>query len=99
MSINAHTSSSAAGREFPTLGSADHPVTSTTRARLFVTGPFTRTSAWSTGRLMRSVHAKGMGSTSTLCGLSTASWTTLWEVPFVATRLKGACPTCRMLSD
>ena len=99
MSISAHTSSSSAGREFPTLGSVDHPVTSTTRARLFVTGPVTRTSAWSTGKLMRSVHAKAMGSISTLCGLPTASWATLWEVPFVAARFQGACPTCRMLSD
>lgn len=83
------------GREFPVLGSRDHPVTPATRARYFVTGPFTRTAAWSSARLMHFVHAKEMGSLLTACGVSAGSWETLWDAPFFPQGLQAACPTCR----
>lgn len=84
------------GREFPVLGSREHPVTPATRARYFVTGPFTRTAAWSSARLMHFVHAKEMGSSTTACGASAVTWATLWDVPFSVQGLQAACPTCRL---
>jgi hypothetical protein len=99
MSISFIGTPEARGREFPTLGSENHPVTATTRARFFVTGPFARTDAWSSARHMKCVHAKAVGSTVTVCGLATHSWTTLWEFPFKACRLQGACQTCLKLVE
>jgi hypothetical protein len=61
-----------------------------------VTGPFTRTAAWSSARLMHFVHAKEMGSSTTVCGVSAATWETLWDVPFSVQGLQAACPTCRL---
>ena len=87
------------GREFPVLGSCDHPVTPTTRARYFVTGPFTRTAAWSSARLMHFVHAKEMGSATTVCGVAATTWETLWDVPFSVQGLQAACPACRQRVD
>lgn len=66
-----------------------------TRPRYFVTGPFARTPEWSSARNVRWAHAKDVGQSTTLCGLSTLSWTTLWEVPFSARSLQAACPVCR----
>lgn len=67
----------------------------TTQARYFVTGPYARTTAWSSAALIGSVHAKETGRATTVCGLPALSWTTRWEFPFSPGRLQGACPTCR----
>jgi hypothetical protein len=86
--------SASAGREFPILGSSRHPVSQGTRSRYFVTGPYTRTPGWTSARLIGSAHAKEVGTNVTVCGLPTASWSTLWEVPFTLSNLRGACPEC-----
>jgi hypothetical protein len=78
------------------IASASEAVTGLTRTRYFVTGPFARTPEWSSARNIRFVHAKEAGRLTTLCGLSTGSWTTLWEVPFCAQYLQSACQTCRL---
>ena len=96
MTAAIRSETSRSGREFPVLGSTDHPVTPTTRARYFVTGPFTRTDAWSSARLMHFVHAKEMGSSTTVCGVAATTWETLWDVPFSVQGLQAACPTCRL---
>ena len=95
MTAAIRSETSRSGREFPVLGSTDHPVTPTTRARYFVTGPFTRTAAWSSARLMHFVHAKEMGTASTVCGVAATTWETLWDVPFSVQGLQAACPRCR----
>ena len=95
MMVTVGSERSGSGQEFPVLGSSDHPVTPVTRARYFVTGPFTRTEAWSSARLMHFVHAKEMGSPTTVCGVPATAWETLWDVPFSAQGLQAACPTCR----
>jgi hypothetical protein len=68
-------------------------------AEYFVTGPFARTDAWSTARLIGATHAKQVGTAVTVCGLSATSWRTLWEVRFVPAKLRGACPACLALVD
>lgn len=86
------------GREFRVIGDSYLPVSQVTLAHYFVTGPFTRTGQWASRQYIRQAHAKEVGQVVTLCGLATSSWTTLWEVPFDAETLHGACPVCRMLA-
>jgi hypothetical protein len=45
---------------------------------------------------MHFVHAKEMGSATTVCGVSATTWETLWDVPFSVQALQAACPTCRL---
>lgn len=80
------------GREFPTVGSHDAPVSRVATAQFFATGPFARTPEWSSAKRIASIHAKEVGASTTVCGLPTWSWSVLWEVPFSADRLQGACP-------
>lgn len=73
---------------------------------VFATANFARTrfDAGGERRLPASeVHAKVMGTTTTLCGQSTLSWFKFWDVPFVSaagTRCN-ACSTAlyRHLAD
>ena len=67
--------------------------------RYFVTGPFSRTADWSSARNIHLAHAKEVGRSVTLCGLSSSSWVTLWETPFDQQRMRGACTVCRMLVE
>jgi hypothetical protein len=39
------------------------------------------------------VHAKTMGTTTTLCGQSALSWFKFWDIPFVRVRAD-RCPRC-----
>jgi hypothetical protein len=39
------------------------------------------------------VHAKTLGTTTTICGQSTLSWTKFWHIKFAAVR-HDRCPTC-----
>ena len=39
------------------------------------------------------VHAKEMGTSTTLCGLDCSSWERFWEHPFPATQTE-SCPRC-----
>jgi hypothetical protein len=84
-----------AGREFPTLGSSRCLVAPGTQAPYFVTGPFARTDHWSSPRVIGFVHAKVLGTSVTLCGISTGSWETRWDVQFDPQQLHGACAICR----
>ena len=44
------------------------------------------------------VHAKTMGTTTTLCGESTLSWYKFWDLAF-ASVLDDRCPQCAMALD
>lgn len=81
------------GREFPTLGSASHPVSQTTQAQFFVTGPWVTTATGVQAPPQEWIHAKRMGTTTTACGQSALSWTKLWHVPFDQD-LERVCPAC-----
>lgn len=79
-----------------TKGAANRDaVSECTRSRFFVTGPFARTAEWSSDALIAWAHAKEVGSAVTLCGLTTNSWVTLWNVPFKPGLHRRACPECR----
>jgi hypothetical protein len=39
-------------------------------------------------------HAKSMGSNTTVCGLTTTTWTKLWDIPFEAAPQARRCPVC-----
>ncbi len=63
---------------------------------VFATASFSRTHRVD-GRMTdvpaSQVHAKTMGTTTTLCGKSTLSWFKFWDLPFV--RVRGErCPRC-----
>jgi len=62
---------------------------------------FATSAFWTTtlqgGRLQREpsaeVHAKTLGTTTTLCGQSTLSWSKFWHISFAAVR-HDRCPQC-----
>ena len=39
-------------------------------------------------------HAKSMGTNTSACGLTTTTWTKLWDTPFEAAPLARRCPLC-----
>lgn len=43
------------------------------------------------------VHAKTMGTLTSACGLTTSSWTKLWDIPFLVTPAARQCPHCRTI--
>lgn len=63
---------------------------------VFATARFSRTRSID-GREARlpasEVHAKTMGTTTTLCGMSALSWFKFFDVPFVSVRAD-RCPRC-----
>ncbi|GAB3032479.1 hypothetical protein GCM10011376_26500 [Nocardioides flavus (ex Wang et al. 2016)] len=84
------------GREFPVLGSADLAPSPSTLTDFFATTPERRAFVDGEGRLTGTtgrIHAKAMGTGTTVCGRNASSWVKFWEVPF-STILVKACPDC-----
>lgn len=85
-----------AGREFPVLGSSRNAASLSTLTEYFATTPERRASVDGEGKLTGAtefVHAKAMGTTSTVCGRNASSWIKFWDVRF-STILVNACPDC-----
>lgn len=85
-----------AGREFPVLGPAVLVPSPSALTDFFATTPERRAFVDGEGRLVDAtepVHAKAMGTSSTLCGRNASSWMKFWDVPF-STILMKACPDC-----
>ena len=67
-----------------------------TNPAIFVTSPFARTvlDSGQTAHVPGSeVHAKTMGTTTTLCGRPATTWPKFWDLPFGASR-GPRCPDC-----
>ena len=85
-----------AGREFPVLGSSRLAASPHTLTQFFATTPERRAIVDGDGRLSGAtelVHAKAMGTASTVCGRNASSWMKFWDVPFSRILVK-ACPDC-----
>lgn len=63
---------------------------------VYVAAPFSHTVRTTNGferAPMGLVHAKVVGTTTTLCGKPTLSWTKFWSLPF-AKATQDRCPEC-----
>lgn len=70
---------------FPRLGPEGGPASPASRASYFAVTPFARVLEVGNESVLHhnaEIHAKRMGSTQTVCGLGTTSWTKLWDFPF-----------------